>query len=264
VYLESITPAIGISEVSAMLGDGTVTRVNTLDLKNVQSFYQRLSNKLSHGGWASAGTSRSITEDLHRLYFQFSKTADKFHVIGYFGIQFHALLYYRVDKRVIEIQKELATIADKATAVFNVMTDTADKVLQIELERMGYASLQAQELFMKMFDDEKLVEDLDKKASSVEIQYPEFEELRDKKNSLFSELKDLLLELYQTSPVFIDYNRLMQGEEGVTTYFDIEVIRSKKTKAREAYLNTEAFTSESADMISTELYHVAETLRNSE
>jgi hypothetical protein len=259
-YLEAVGPAIAMQKASAMLGDGTVTQADTFDPQNVQTFYQRLANALK--GWAFTGILKSATEDLHRLYCQFTKEAGgRFYVSGYFGIQFHVLPYYRVDKRVIEVQKELAKIADDATSVFKDMTGAADKALAAELEKRGYASMEFQELFTRMFEDEELAEELDKKAASVEGQFPEFEEMGKKKNSLFAELNDLLIELYQTSPVLIDYNRLMQGEEGVTTYFDIELIKNKKIKAREAFLDTPKIKKEDADLLAAELDSVAKALK---
>jgi hypothetical protein len=258
-YLEAIRPAVAARKAGAMLGDGTVTQVDSFDPQNVQVFYQRLASSLK--GWAFSGILKSATEDLHRLYCQFTKEAGKYHISGYFGVQFHVLPYYRVDRRVIEIQKELAKIADDATSVFKNMTGAADKALAAELEKRGYASMEFQELFTKMFDDEKLVEELDEKASAVESQFPEFEEMGKKKNRLFAELNDLLIELYQTSPVSIDYNRLMQGEEGVTTYFDIEVIKNKKTKTREAYVDTAKIKKDYADAVAAELDGVAKALK---
>jgi hypothetical protein len=221
--------------------------------------YQRLANELQE--WTFTGILKSATEDLHRLYCQFTREAGKFYIRGYFGIQFHVLPYYKVDKRVIEIQKELAKIADDATSVFKDMTGAADKALAQELEKRGYASLEFQELFTKMFDDEKLVQELDEKAAAVESQFPEFEDMGKKKNRLFAELNDLLIELYQTSSVTIDYNRLMQGEEGVTSYFDIEVIRNKKTKAKEAFLDTPKIKKEDSDLIAGELGTVVKALK---
>jgi hypothetical protein len=258
-YLEAIGPAIAMRKASAMLGDGTVTQADTFDPQNVQAFYQRLANALD--GWAFSGILKSATEDLHRLYCQFTREAGKYHISGYFGVQFHVLPYYRVDKRVIEIQKELAKIADDATSVFKNMTGAADKTLAAELEKRGYAGMEFQELFTKMFDDEKLVQELDEKVSAVESQFPEFEEMGKKKNRLFAELNDLLIELYQTSPVLIDYNRLMQGEEGVTTYFDIGMIKNKKTKTREAYLDTGKINKGDADTIAGKLDSMAEALK---
>jgi len=258
-HLEAIGPAIAMQKSGAMLGDGTVTQADTFDPQNVQMFYQRLANLLE--GWAFTGILKSATEDLHRLYCQFTKEVGRHHISGYFGIQFHVLPYYRVDRRVIEIQKELAKIADDATAVFKDMSSAADRALAAELEKRGYASMEFQELFTKMFDDEKLAEELDEKASAVESQFPQFKEMGKNKNRLFAELNDLLIELYQTSHVTIDYNRLMQGEEGVTNYFDIEVIKNKKTRAREAYLNTEKIKKNDSDAVAGELAKVAKALK---
>lgn len=258
-YLEAIGPTIAMQKASAMLGDGTVTQADTFDPQNVQMFYQRLANELE--GWAFSGILKSATEDLHRLYCQFTKEAGRFYISGYFGIQFHVLPYYRVDKRVIEVQKELAKIVDDATSVFKDMTSAADRALAAELEKRGFANMEFQELFTKMFDDEKLVQELDEKAAAVESQFPEFEAMGKKKNELFAELNDLLIELYQTSSVIIDYNRLMQGEEGVTSYFDIEIIKNKKTRAREAFLDTPKIKKEDADLVAAELLAVAKALR---
>jgi len=258
-YLEAIGPAISARKASAMLGDGTVTQADTFDPHDVQTFYQRLANLLE--GWTFSGILKSATEDLHRFYCQFTKEADRFHISGYFGVQFHVLPYYRADKRVIEIQKELAKIADDATSVFKNMTGSADKALAAELEKRGYAGMDYQELFTKMFEDEKLIEELDKKAASVESQFPEFEEMGKKKNRLFAELNDLLIELYQTSTVLIDYNRLMQGEEGVTNYFDIEIIKNKKTKAREPFIDTPKIKKGDSDVVAAELERVAAALK---
>src|SRR3712207_7337778 len=88
-----------------MLGDGTITQADTFDLQNVQSFFQRLGNALE--GWTFNGIHNSATEDVHRIYCTFTKETDKFYMSVYFGIQFHVLLYYRVDNQVIDIQKEL-------------------------------------------------------------------------------------------------------------------------------------------------------------
>jgi hypothetical protein len=260
-YIEAIKPAIAMHQSNAMLGDGTVTQAGTFDPQNVQSFYQRLANKLE--AWTFSGVMKSATEDLHRLYSQFTKEAGKFYISGYFGIQFHVLPYYRVDRRVIEIQKELAKIADKATSVLSMMTSSADRSLAAELEKRGYTNLGFEELFAKMFDDEKLVEELNSKAIAVESQFPQVEETRNKQSKLFLELNDLLIELCQTSAVLIDYNRLMQGEEGVTNYFDIEVInKTKKMKKKAAFLDTIKMPKESADLVAGELGNVTDALSN--
>ena len=258
-FLEAIKPAIAMHQANAMLGDGTITQADTFDPQNVQNFFRQLGNALE--GWTFSGILESATDDMHRLYCTFTKEADKFYISVYFGIQFHVLLYYRVERRVIDIQKELVKIEDIATSALNKMAGAADSVLATELKKRGYTNLGSDELFVRLFEEEGLVEELNEKTAVVEGQFPELRNTRSKKSGLLSELNDLLMKLYQTSPVLIDYNRLMQGEEGITTYFDIEVLKNKKTKKREAFLDTIRMSKEATDMLSGELGAVEETLR---
>jgi hypothetical protein len=257
-FFEAIKPAIAIRQANTMLGDGTITQADTFDPQNVQNFFQQLGNALE--GWTFSGVLKSATEDMHRLYCTFTKEADKFYISVYFGIQFHVLPYYRVDRRVIDIQKQLAKIEGRATSISSKMTAAADRVLATELEKRSYTNLGFEELFAKMFDDEKLIEELNKKTAAIESQFPQIGETRNEKSQLVSELNDLLIKFYQTSPVLIDYNRLMQGEEGITNYFDIEILKNKKNKRREAFLDTIKMPKEAADMLSGELGAVGETL----
>jgi len=143
------------------------------------------------------------------------------------------------------------------------MSGAADEALYAALQKKGYADLGFQELFEKMFDDEKLVAELDGKAAAVEDQFPQFDELRRKKSALFAELRDLVVELYQISPVSIDHNRLMQGEEGVTTYCDIEVIKNRNTMKREAFFDTRSVSAEWTDKVAENLARTVKCLKSS-
>jgi hypothetical protein len=260
-FLEAIKPAIATCQANAMLGDGTITRADTFDPQNVENFLQQVGNTLE--GWTFSGILKSATEDIHRIYSRFTREADRFYISVYFGIQFHVLPYYRVNRRVMEIQKELANIEDAASSFLSKMSGIGERVLATELEKRGYSNLEFEELFVKIFDDEELVEELNEKTTVIEKQFPQFEETRSRQGKLLSELDDLLVRFYQTSPVIIDYNRLMQGEEGVTNYFDIEVIKKKnmKTKRREAYLDTIKIPKQAADILSAEIGSVGATLR---
>jgi hypothetical protein len=258
-FLDSIKSSIEMYEANAMLGDGTVTQAQTFDPQKVQNFFQRLGNALE--GWTFSGILNSATEDIHRTYATFTKEADQFYISIYFGIQFHVLLYYKVDRRVIDTQRELAEIENRASFVLKNLTGAADKVLATEFEKRGYTNLGFEDLFARMFEDERFVEELTKKTSILEDQFPDFKETGAKKNELLSKLNDLLIKFYRTSPVLIDYNKLMQGEEGVTNYFDIEIVKNKKTRKREAFLDTSRLPKGSAQMLSQDLGAVEETLR---
>jgi hypothetical protein len=257
-FLDAIKPTIAMRHADAMLGDGTVTQAETFDPQNVQNFLQQFGTALED--WTFSGILKSATEDIHRIYSTFTKEAGKFYISAYFGIQFHALPYYRVQRRVIDIQKELARIEHSATSMLSEMIGAADRVLAKELEKRGYIHLRFDELFVRMFEDEGLVEELNEKTAVVENQFPQLIEVRSKKSELLSELNDLLMKFYRISPVLIDYNRLTQGEEGVTNYFDIEVLKNRKTKRREALFDTKKISKEAADILSLELGAVEETL----
>ncbi len=257
-FLDAIKPAIAMRDAKAMLGDGTITQAYTFDPQNVETFLQQLGSTLE--GWAFSGILKSATEDLHRIYSTFTKEAGKFYMSAYFGIQFHALPYYRVERRVIDIQKELARIEYDATSVLSNMIGAADRLLATELEKRGYTNLGFDDLFVRMFEDEGLIKELNEKAAVVENQFPQLIESRSRKNELLSELNGLVVNFYHTSSVLIDYNRLMQGEEGITNYFDIEVLKNSKTKRREALLDTTKIPKEVADILSLELGAVEEML----
>lgn len=258
-FLEAVKPAIATRQANAMLGDGSITGVDTFDPENVRNFFQQLGNTLE--GWTFSGILESATEDMHRLYSRFTKEADRFYISVYLGIQFHVLPYYRVERRVIEIQRELVNIEGTASSFLSKMTGIGDRVLATELEKKGFSNLEFEELFVKIFDDEKLVEELNERTAVIESQFPEFEEMRNRKSELLSELNSMLVSFYKTSPVLIDYNRLMQGEEGITSYFDIEVIKkNKNTKRREAFLDTIKMPTEAADLLSAEIGIVGATI----
>lgn len=258
-YLNVAKLHIETEEVAVMLGDGSVSQSTTFELQKMITLYERLVDSLE--GWVSNGISKSNTEDLHRVYFQISQQVEKYYIYGYFGIQFHALPYYRVDKRVIEIQKELSQIAEEASKIFSSLADKGNHVVQHELQKIGYSELAFEELFTKLFEDPELIKGLERKVQSLEEEFPEFEQMRIKKNHLFAELNNLLVELYQISPVLMDYNGLMQGEEGVVTYFDIETIKNQKTARRDPYINTERVSEDLTNRIANSLNEVANVFK---
>jgi hypothetical protein len=260
IYLEAIKPQLLMKKVNVMLGDGSIAQSHTFEPEKVTSFFQRLIDSLK--GWTTTGVLSSNTDDLHRIYCQFTQEVGKYHLHGYFGIQFHALPYYRTDKRIIQIQRELAHIVDKANETFKLISDRGNDVVHKELESTGHAEMGFEEFFIKLFEDKSLLEHLERKALLIEDEFPEFKEMHNRKIELFAELNKLVIELYQISPVSMDYGKLTQGEEGVVTYFDIEAIKSKKTKERDSYVDTKRINVKLTEQIVRKLSEVARTLHD--
>ena len=261
-YLNALKPQVIMKKVNVMLGDGSVVQSDTFEKHKVILFYQQMIKSLR--GWVTTGVSNSNTDDLHRLYCNIAQEVGKYNIHGYFGIQFHALPYYKVDKRVIEIQKELSQLAGNATNTLNSIANKGNEIIRKELEKIGYTEIGFEELLSKLFENQNLIEDLGVKASMVEQEFPEFEDMHKRKTKLFAELNDLLVELYQTSSVLIDYNKLMQGEEGIVTYFEIETIRNKRTKERDFYINTKRVSKESTEQIVSKFNHVVKVFQTIE
>jgi len=89
---------------------------------------------------------------------------------------------------------------------------------------MGYKDLDHQKLFEIFYENdefrEKVYAEIEKDAGV------DFQELSEKKTKLFNELDSLLVETYQTTPVLIDDNRLVTGEEGCLCTLDLEFLKN--------------------------------------
>src|SRR5689334_484431 len=171
-YFRAIKPQLSMRKVNVMLGDGTIVQSDTFEIQKVMMLYQRLINSLK--GWVTTGISRSNTDDLHRLYCQFINEEGKYYLYGYFGIQFHAVPYYKIDNRVIEIQRELAYDSDRATKTFQLIAGKGNDIIRKELQEVGCSEMEFEELFVKLFENKELFERLEGKALSVEDEFPEF------------------------------------------------------------------------------------------
>ena len=53
----------------------------------------------------------------------------------------------------------------------------------------------------------------------------------------------------------------MQGEEGVVSYFEIEIIKNKKTGKREPYLATNKFNKDITEIVTSKLSEIISSLK---
>ena len=183
-HLSSLSPSLQLINANVMVGDGSVTQVATFEPFKVKNFYERLVKIL--GGWWTTGISESKTDDLHRLYSQFSKEARQYRISAYFGIQYHTLPYFKVDRQVIELHKKLNLVANEASTTFSPVAIKGDQIIQTELERIGYGNLNAEDLLIKLMEDKELADTLEEKVAVVESEFPKFQELSREKDRLYS------------------------------------------------------------------------------
>ncbi|MEX0911468.1 MAG: hypothetical protein WDZ43_05000 [Nitrosopumilaceae archaeon] len=223
IFQEKIADATKSIPVKVMLGDSTVVEQNTFDPKNVERFYQNALKKIPD--WKTQGISVSNDKDLRRVFIKFEITEGNYLLSCHMSLQYHALLYYKVDHRVVEIQKELADILEKTNTLQSEIAPKVDLAIQEKLKEIGYENVDEQKLFEIFFQNESLTKEIIEKVHSSSD--ANFEQYTKKQSELFKELDNMLIEVYHTTSVMIDEMRMIAAEEGCLCNFDLEHIKNQ-------------------------------------
>ena len=218
IFQEKIASVTKSIPVKVMLGDSTVVEQNTFDPKNVERFYQNILNKIPN--WKTQGISVSKDKDLRRSFIKFEIKEGNYLLSCHMSLQYHALLYYKIEHRIVEIQKELARILEKTNTLRSEIAPKVDLVIQEKLKEIGCEKADQQELFEIFFQNESLTKDIIEKVYSSSD--ASFEQLTKKQSELFKELDNMLIEVYHTTPVMIDETRMIAAEEGCLCNFNLE------------------------------------------
>lgn len=222
-FLSRMKDLTNMIEAKVMMGDATVTTQKTFDPMSVSNFFKKFTNNLKD--WSIQEVSISNNEDIRRIFTKFEIREGNYLISGHLSIQFHVLLYYKPDQRVIDCQKELAEIVDLTKNKEQEMADNSDQFVFNKLKEMGYKDFDHQKLFEIFYENDEFREKVYKEIENdAEV---DFKKLSDKKLKLFNELDSLLVETYQITPVLIDDTRLVTGEEGCLCTFDIEYVKNK-------------------------------------
>ena len=258
IYLESIKPYLTTREVNVMLQDGSVTKSSTFDPESVIGFYRSFLKDLKT--WEVSDI-QETTGESNRIFCEINANPDNYAIRGHFGVQFNVLPYYKPDKQVIQIQRELFDLTVKNSALLESVANIGNNTIKQELKNMALDELQFEDLFERLLQNQELIDRLEDKTKEDETLYPELGGAEKKKNSLILELNNLLIKSYQISPTLIDYNRLMQGEEGIIVYFDIETKLDTKGKNSNKSVNFERMKSPTKKKISELFEEIESVLR---
>ncbi len=222
--MERLTKPIPIK---VMLGDTTVTDQNTFDPDAVGKFYNTLLHQ--HKNWKADGITSTADEDLRRIFVKLECQVGNYILLWHLALQYHALLYYKPDIKVAQIQKELADIMDNTINKEKELAELTDSMIKERLEAIGHKELDEQKLFEVLFNDDKLREEV---AQEMEKKTDyDFKAKDQRKKELFKELDNLLIEAYTTTSVLIDENRLVTGEEGCVCTIDLDFLKNKTKEA---------------------------------
>ncbi len=219
-HLKNLTKTVS---VKVMLGDSTISEKLTFDPEKIRIFYKNLIKNLQD--WSVQDVSITNDEDIRRIFTKFQAWDGNYILSGHLSVQFHVLLYYKPKYRVIECQKELSEIIDNTKNKESEIANLEDDFVYNKLKEMGYKDLDHQNLFELFFNDDKLREKI---HNEIEQKCDvDFQKLYKKKTELFKELDSYLMETYQTTPILIDEQKLVTGEEGCLCTFDLEFIKNK-------------------------------------
>lgn len=219
-HLKNLTKTVSIK---VMMGDSTISEKLTFDPEKIRIFYKNLIKNLQD--WSVQDVSITNDEDIRRIFTKFQARDGNYILSGHLSVQFHVLLYYNPKYRVIECQKELSEIIDNTKNKESEIANLEDEFVYNKLKELGYKNLDHQNLFELFFNDDKLREKI---HNEIEQKCDvDFQKLYKKKTELFKELDSYLMETYQTTPILIDEQKLVTGEEGCLCTFDLEFIKNK-------------------------------------
>lgn len=223
LFLGHVINLIKNVPVKVMLGDSTVSEQHSFDPSLMKQFYDKLLKKLPN--WNAQGISVSNEKNLRRIFIRFEVRVGDYLLSGYMSLQYHALLFYKLTHKVIDIQKNLVEITDKIDELEINLAPKADQIIQEKLKEMGYDAVDQQKLFEIFFQNDNLANEMIEKvySSTDEI----FAQLTKKRSDLFKDLDDLLIEIYHTTPVMIDETRMIAAEEGCLCKFDLEHLKNE-------------------------------------
>jgi hypothetical protein len=258
VFFDKLKSLLPVSNIKVMLGDGTVTDTSTFDPEALVLYFNMLSKSLKK--CTSGGIVKSNSDDLHRITCQFFTQIEKYFISVFFGIQYHALRYYKVEKRVLEIQKEIYDLTKKCSEIRNSIADVGNNMVLSELDKMGYGDLRFEDLLERMLSDQSISNQLENRTNNLLNEYPELRKSELRHEDLVSELNNHTIEVYTIEPAMLDYSKLMQGQTGIVVYIDLETVTNKKSKERQAYVNFKNVNIDSQNSIIDFLKEITNTI----
>ena len=239
--------------IDVMMQDGVVKKQETFDVEKIHQIYDQIAKKLQN--WTLEGISSTNDEGIRRNFIKLNTNADDCIISLHLSIQYHVILFYQPNYKVIKKQKELSDFIDMTKKQEGNLTEKSDHLILEKLKAEGYKDLDTQNLFEIFYNDDKIREKI---MSEIELQTDgDLQKINQRKESLLKELDDLLLETYQMEPVLIDEARLVTGEEGCVCNIDIERIENDQ---KTGLFNSEQVSSNTKDKLSILIDQVLEAI----
>ena len=239
--------------VDVMMQDGIVKKQDTFDVEKIHRIYDEFAKKLQN--WTLEGISSTNDEGIRRNFIKLNTNTDNCRISLHLSIQYHVILFYQPNYKVMKKQKELSDFMDETKKHEGELTKKSDHLILEKLKAAGYKDLDPQNLFEIFYSDDKIREKI---MSEIELQTDgDLQKISQRKENLLKELDDLLLETYQMEPILIDEARLVTGEEGCVCNIDIERIENDQ---KTGLFDSEQVSSSTKEKISILIDEVLEAI----
>ena len=253
IFHEKIEEIAKKYSVDVMMQDGIVKKQDTFDVEKIHRVYDEFAKKLQN--WTLEGISSTNDEGIRRNFIKINTNADNCRISLHLSIQYHVILFYQPNYKVMKKQKELSDFMDETKKHEGELTEKSDHLILEKLKAAGYKDLDPQNLFEIFYSDDKIREKI---MSEIELQTDgDLQKISQRKESLLKELDDLLLETYQMEPILIDEARLVTGEEGCVCNIDIERIENDQ---KTGMFNSDQISSGTKEKISILIDEVLEAI----
>ena len=219
-FLTKIKDVTRTVKCDVMLGDSTTKQIDTFDISNIEEFFTNFT-KISD--WNTQGITYSSDEDLRRIFTKSEIKLGNYIISLHVSLQYHVQLYYKPVQEVIKLQRQLTELINNTGNSETKYEEESDRLIIEKLNELGFKDMPKQELFELFYNDYELAEKI---KNMIDDSQSEVVDVKDKKNKLFKQLDNLLLETFHTTPVIIDEQKLVNGEEGCLCNIDIEVIEN--------------------------------------
>ena len=217
-FLSKINDVVRSVKCDVMLGDSTTKQIETFDIKNVEDFFSKFTVLTN---WNSQGITYSSDEDLRRIFTKSEIKLDNYILSFHISLQYHVQLYYKPAQKVLNLQKQLSELIDDSGNSETKYEEESDRLIIEKLNELGFKDMPKQELFELFYNNEELAEKI---KHMIDDSQSEVVDVKEKKNQLFKQLDNLLLETFHTTSVMIDEQKLVNGEEGCLCNIDLEYV----------------------------------------
>jgi len=260
-YLKQMSALVAETPIKVMLGDTTVTDQTTFDAGGIKTYMQNIIARLGPS-WHAREVTETHDDDVRRIFTKLESKAPGYALSIHLSVQYKALLYYKPDARVEQIQRELGRIDESARRDRESVADAGDRIAAERLKDAGCAEPDPAELFETLYRDESL-------AGSIEAEIRKTVDgaglavHADRRDSLFAELDSLLTEVYSTTAIMIDDARLVTGEDGFLYTADVEKVAAATAAgsgagtSRDGHFDPDAVTEDAREALASRLGELA-------